>query len=315
VLLEGPCGSGKTTLLTHEFPRRLYVTLNASADRCAARRDPAAFLARLRVAAIIDDVHRAPELVAHLAVMPNPPNVLLASSHKLRLPLTTLRLYHPTRAELEGRVPLPIEMLGHFAPAAGAQQPAHARCPWPPDARLSLANEVRDADRFEEFHHVAFQHSGEVLDCEKLAREADVSRTTAVRWLAMLDTCFLTLELEPWPDDFGRRLVRSPKLHFLDSTVFESAMISQIYRNASHSAQAPGLRYWRDSNGMEIPLVVQMPGAEPVPVAIAEMPNPIDEARLRRWMALAGTQSAAIISRRPATQPTGRIVRYSAAEL
>jgi predicted AAA+ superfamily ATPase len=96
--------------------------------------------------------------------------------------------------------------------------------------------------------------------------------------LAVLDACFLTLQLEPADDDFGRRAVRRPKLHFLEhSTNFESQVVSEIYRNARHADISPRLRYWRDSNGLEIPLLI-----EETPVQIAAQPTPADEARLVR---------------------------------
>lgn len=318
VLLEGPRGSGKTTLLRREFPHRLYVTLNETADRRAARQDPEAFVLRLRAAAIIDDVHRAPELASYLARTPAPKPLILASSRKLGLPVRTLRLYHPTRAERERRPALPLEMLGHFAPRP-AERSAIASA-WPIDRGLIDRDvqelvRIQDMDRLEAFICVALEASGRVLDVQELARQAGLSRTTAVRWLAALDACFLTLTLPPYNDDFGRRLVRSPKLHFMDGGTFESAVVSEIYRNAANTGQIPDLRYWRDSNGLEIPLVVQLAGVAPMAVAIAETPNPTDESRLQRWMSLAEIQKSAMISIYPREQRRGPILRYSLNQL
>jgi ABC-type transport system involved in cytochrome c biogenesis ATPase subunit len=53
ILVQGPRGSGKTTLLRREFSGHIYVTLEDAADRSRARRDPAAFLARLRGPAVM----------------------------------------------------------------------------------------------------------------------------------------------------------------------------------------------------------------------------------------------------------------------
>ncbi len=318
VLLEGPRGSGKTALLKTEFPRRLYITLEDAPHRRAARLDPARFLARLRTAAIIDDVHRAPELTAYLAQTSEPRSILLASSRKLTLPITTLTLYHPTRAELERRPPLPVNMLGHFAPV-----PLHTKpelFPWPRNATLLERDiqdlvRLRDLDRFYTLLEHAANTTGQVLDAQKLARLAGTSRTTAVRWLAVLDACFITVRVEPYDDAFGRRLIRSPKLHFLDTESFESRVVSEIYRNAMHAAQTPGLRYWRDSNGSEISLVVKQPGAPAMPVLIAEHPDPTHEARLKRWMNLAGVRNAAIISAHARTAARGGILRYTLDQL
>lgn len=314
VLLEGPRGAGKTTLLQSEFPRRLYITLDDASDRRAARRDPAAFLARLRVAAVIDDVHRAPELTAYLARAPEPRPIILVSSRKLSLPITTLRLYHPTRAEREGRPPLALEMLGHFVP--GRADHSRAVATWPKDHRLIERDiqelvKVQDLDRFHTFLQLALERSGQVLDQQKLAEAAGTSRSTVSRWLAVLDACFLTLRLQPCDYDFGRRLVQRPKLHLLESKAFESSVVSEIYRNAVHTAIMPDLRYWRDSNGLELAVVLQLPGSPPMGVAIVEVPNPTDEARLQRWMNLAGSRSAAMVSFRCREQQRRRIFRYT----
>ena len=287
-------------------------------DRRAARRDPAAFLRRLRIAAIIDDVHRAPELVAHIAQGAEPKPVLLGSSRRLSLPITTLRLYHPTRAEREGRAPVSLDMLGHFVPVRGAAPGSPAS--WPVDRRLLERDiqelvHVRDLDLFDRFYQLALERSGEVLDQQKLARMAGASRTTVVRWLAALDACFLTIRLEPCDYDLGRRLVRGPRLHFLESSSFRSAAVSEIYRNAVHTGQTPDLRYWRDSNGLEVALVVQLPNSELTPVSIVETPNAIHEARLQRWMALAGARNGAIVSSRTVGHQGQRVLRYTLAEL
>jgi hypothetical protein len=318
LVIEGPRGAGKTTLLRREFPRRLYLTLEDAADRRAARRDPAAFLARLRVAAIIDEVHRAPELVTHLARGIEPRPITLVSSLKLSLPLRTLRLYHPTQAEREGRPPLPIEMLGHFVPVRSDGARAPARWPGgysPIERDVQELMQVRDPDRFGAFVQVAREHSGRVLDQQRLGRLAGVSATTAVRWLSVLDACFLTIRLEPCGFDFGRRLTRHPKLHFLDGVSLESKVVSEIYRNAAHTGQAHDLRYWRDSNGLEIPLVLQFPGSPPMPVAIVEAPNPAEDARLQRWMKLAGTSRGAMVSLRSREHQRGQILRYTVDQL
>jgi predicted AAA+ superfamily ATPase len=297
LLLQGPRAAGKTTLLRREFPGHTYVTLEDARDRSAVRADPAAFLARLRGRAILDDLHRAPELQNHLAGTQAPWPLLLASSRRLSLPLPTLELHPPTLAERQRRPPLTLAMLGRFLPTA----PAGPAAPWP-HRNLFLERDipalvhVRDVDRFESFLTAARARTGQPLDQQALAREAGVSHRTVVRWLAALDDCFLTLRLVPADLDLGRRLIRAPKLHFLDADAFESAVVSELYRNARHAGETPDLRYWRDSNGLTVPLVVQSEVADPVPVAIAAQPTPAETESVRRWMKLAGVQHGAVIA-------------------
>lgn len=318
VLLQGPRGAGKTTLLRREFPNHLYIDLALPADRARARRDPRGFLARLRAPSIIDEAHRAPELLSLFETDPPPQPLILASSLRLRLAIETLELQPPTHAERQRRPALPLEILGRFAPSkpsSAAELPAFP-LPGPSPADIHSLVSVHDLDRFHEFLAFARQRTACVLDQQALAREAAISHRTAVRWLQVLDTCFLTLRLPPLDNAFGRRLVRRPILHFLDSPEFASHAVAEVYRNAVHNGPQPQLRYWRDSNGFEIPLILD-DGVRLVPFGITTNPNPAVESALRRWMQLASCAEAAILTRHPGPpgRREGRLLRYGITQL
>ena len=314
VLVHGPRGAGKTDLLRREFPAHTYIALDDPADRQRARSDPQAFLARLRGPAIIDDLQRVPELWPYI---PAARRLILASSVKLSLPIETFELYPPTQAEREGRAPMSLEMLGRFAPAKIACGPR----PPPPPNRSWLHRDVhnlvllRDLDRFEFFLRNAESRSGQVLDMQAIANECDLSHRTVTRWLEVLDACFVTFRLPASTLDFGRRLVRSPKLHFFDSASVESQAIAQLYCNARHTGHTPDLTYWRDSNGSEMSLIVGTDSAPLMPVYIASEPDPPGAARLRRWMNLAGVHQGAIISQKAGRLSRGGILSYAVSQL
>jgi len=319
VLVQGPRSAGKTTLLRREFPAHTYLPLDDPEFRARARQDPASFLARLRGPAFIDDLHRAPELIGHLATGSAAGRLVLASSRRLTLPVTTFELYPPTRAELERRAPLSLAMLGHFVPPAGLAAAA-GFAPWPAvrsylDHDLADLIQVRDRDRFERFAGLAAARSGQILDQQALARACDISHRTAVRWLAVLETCFQTLRIPPAPFAFGRRLLRAPKLHFLASESFESQVVIALYCNARHAGLAPEFFYWRDSNGLEVPLVVISDLAPPLPVVAVPEPHPVVEARLRRWMQFARVTHGALITNSSGPSRRGGVLRYSVNKL
>lgn len=316
VLVQGPRGAGKTALLRREFPGHTYVSLDDPAERGRARLDPRSFLARFRGPTVIDDIHRVPELLPHIA---GPRPLILASSRRLNPPFTRFELYPLTQAEREGRPPLSLEMLGRFVPAAAPAinvpvTPAPSDRSWLERDVRALIN-VQDLDRFESFVRTAEAQSGAILDQQAIARKCNVSHRTVARWLGVLDACFQTLLLSPCGAAFGRRLIRSPRLHFLQSSELESRAVSEIYRNARHADSVPDLSYWRDSNGLEIPLIVHVEGAPLMPVCIAAEPNPTDVARLHRWMELAGVHQGAIIAQRHGQLRRKGIVSYSIAQL
>ncbi len=292
--------------------------MDDAADRVRARQNPGGFLAKFRGPSIVDDLHRAPELVSLLAEHPVPHPVVFASSRRLRLQIATLELHPPTAAERQRRPALSLEMLGRFVPAKPMATPAYPQ--WNPP-RGFLAHDVRDLvsvhdmDRFERFLEVARAQSGGVMDQQAMADECNISHRTVARWIEVLDDCFQILRLAPADFDAGRRLIRRPKIHFLDSNVFESRVITAIYRNAKHAGEEADLRFWRDSNGFEIPLVIQQAGMLPMPVSIAEAATPREVTRLRRWMELAGVAQGTMISDREGPLRGGAIQRYSIAQL
>jgi uncharacterized protein len=318
ILVHGPRSSGKSTLLRQEFPAHTLLSLEDPAVRLRARQDPASFLARLRGPAFIDDLHRAPELVHQLAIGPAPRRLVVASSRRLHLPVATFELYPPTRAERQRRPPVSLDLLGRFAPGPGPAPPTFPA--WPP-ARSFLDFDVRELvnlremDRFERFYFAAAEQSGQLLDQQALARQCGVSHRTAVRWLAVLDTCFQTLHLPSSSQSFGRRLLRAPKIHFLASECFESQVVTELYRNACHAGRVPRFQYWKDSNGLEVPLLVEQEASPVVPVAIAAEATPPMEIKLRRWMTLAGVRQGALITNAGGGARRGGVVRYALPQL
>lgn len=302
VLLQGPRGAGKTTLVRHEYPDYAYLTL----DDPAVRRDPVAALRRLRGPAIVDAVHREPRLLD--AASPH----IYVSSLRMRTPMTTFELYPPTRAERQRRPALPVETLGRFAPSS--RLPAGEPPPWPAnrsflDLDLPAMIRVHDRSLFERFFVLAEARSGAILDQQALARELGVSHRTVVRWQEVLTAAFQIVLLSPFRETFGRRVIRRPKMHFVSGAEsFESEVVSEIWRNAHHAGLTPELCYWRDSNGLEVPLVV-----DGVPVGIAAEANPRVEAAVLRWAELAGHSHAGLITRRaaPGDRRAGRLLRYA----
>lgn len=303
-------------MLRSTFPAHTYVTLEDIADRTRARQDPQGFLGRLRGPALIDDVHRVPELLQY---MDGPRALILGSSIRLETPLETFELYPPTQAELEGRRPLPLEILGRFEPGPTegikpAARPFVRDRTWL-DRDVRALIQVHDLDRFEEFVSFAETTSGGIVFLKALAEACGLSLRTVTRWLGVMMMCFRIVALPASGMDFGRRLRQSPKLHYFDSTCLETRAVVEIYKNARHSGVIPDLSYWCDSNGFEIPLIIQTDTAPLMPVSIVGEPTPRDVVWLRRWMDLAGVTQGAIISERGGQLPRRGVVGYGVGQL
>jgi predicted AAA+ superfamily ATPase len=148
---------------------------------------------------------------------------------------------------------------------------------------------VGDIVSFSRFVRLCAGRNGQLLNLSSLGNDCGVTHSTAKRWLSVLETNFLVTLLRPHHRNFGKRLIKSPKLYFLDTgllcyllrirspedlaihasrgAVFESFVISELVKNYFHRGLEPDLYFWRDSAGHEIDVVIEH-GLELTPVEI-----------------------------------------------
>ena len=76
---------------------------------------------------------------------------------------------------------------------------------------------VGDEMAFLRFLRAAAARTGQLLNMAELARDADVAPNTAKNWLSILEASGLIYLLQPWHTNLTKRLVKTPKLYFLDT--------------------------------------------------------------------------------------------------
>ena len=76
---------------------------------------------------------------------------------------------------------------------------------------------VGDVETFSRFLRLCAGRCGQLTNLSALAADCGVSHATARRWLSILEASFLVVLLRPHYENFNKRLVKSPKLYFLDS--------------------------------------------------------------------------------------------------
>jgi len=113
-----------------------------------------------------------------------------------------------------------------------------------------------------------------------MAADCGITHTTARRWLSVLEASFLVLLLRPYYKNFGKRLMKSPKLYFLDTgllcyllriqkaeelhahalrgAIFESFVVSEMHKNFVHRGEEPALYFWRNSGGREVDVLIDL---------------------------------------------------------
>jgi len=121
--------------------------------------------------------------------------------------------------------------------------------------------------------------------------------------------------LRPHYRNFGKRLLKSPKLYFLDTgllcyllqirspselwhraergAVFESFVVSDLYKNFIHRGEAPPLHFWRDSTGHEIDLLIDL-GSRLIPIEIKSGETIASDYfdQLNYWRSLSGDENS-----------------------
>jgi predicted AAA+ superfamily ATPase len=137
---------------------------------------------------------------------------------------------------------------------------------------------VKDILTFEMFMQILAGRAGGLLNVQQLARDCGISHATAVSWLSILEIARIVYLLRPWFRNSAKRLIKSPKLYFTDTgllafllkyrdaetllagaasgAVFENMLIIEALKWKLNTHSAADLYFYRDSNGVEIDLIV-----------------------------------------------------------
>lgn len=143
------------------------------------------------------------------------------------------------------------------------------------DVRQILA--VSDLDRVATFIRLCAGRTGQLLNMQSLGGECGVTHNTVKSWLSVLQASGIIKLLRPWHANLGKRLVKSPKLYFLDTglacylrgiqkpehlpghplrgALFETFVVSEAYKQHDHSGKPERLWFYRDSHGNEVDLL------------------------------------------------------------
>lgn len=149
---------------------------------------------------------------------------------------------------------------------------------------------VGDLESFGRFVRLCAGRNGQLLNFSSLANDAGIAHTTAKRWISILEASFLVLLLRPHHRNFNKRLVKASKLYFLDpgllcfllrirspedlrlhasrGAIFESFVLSDLYKNFIHRGREPDLHFWRDSAGHELDVLLERGPEKLVPIEI-----------------------------------------------
>jgi predicted AAA+ superfamily ATPase len=142
---------------------------------------------------------------------------------------------------------------------------------------------VGDEMAFLRFLRASAARTAQLLNLAELARDADVAPNTAKKWLSILQASGLVYLLEPYHSNMTKRLVKSPKLYFLDTglcaylaewsspetleagamsgTILQTWIMGEILKSWWHNGRRAPFYYYRDKDQKEIDLLIVQDGA------------------------------------------------------
>jgi uncharacterized protein len=323
VALTGPRQSGKTTLARQVFADKPY-------------------FAQLEHGAVLDEVQRAPELLSYLQGVVDERarmgEFVVAGSQQFGL-LAQIAQSLAGRVGLLQLLPLSQAELAQAALAPKSLEQAMWRGGYPAlfDRRRRLGEPglwlaaytatyierdvrqrlgVTNLTLFQRFVLMCAARTGQLLNLSALASDCGISHTTARSWLTVLEASYLVVLLPPHHRNFGKRLVKMPKLYFLDTgllchllriesaltlathalrgAVFESWVVTQTLKHRWNRGLPSDVFFWRDNHGTEIDLMFEHGGAlHAVEIKSGATFSPDWLRGLNRWRGYAGADAAA----------------------
>jgi len=320
VAVLGPRQAGKTTL-ARTLNDYNYVNLENPEYRFLASEDPIALFQRYPGKLIIDEIQRVPELLSRIQEIVDNENLpgrfVITGSHQLQL-------RESISQSLAGRIgiltllPFSIQELKsagisfdqfsdyaftgflprvydqHLRPATAYEN--YYRTYVERDVRM-LVN-LKNAGLFEKFIRLLAGRTGQLLNISSLGNDVGVDGKTITHWLSILEASHIIFKLPPYHENFGKRLIKSPKYYFIETglltylldiesskqvlrdplvgNIFENIVVMECVKALANQGKRPNLYFMRDSNGNEIDIVFKKQGVlTAVEIKSASTFNPV----------------------------------------
>lgn len=301
LVVTGPRQSGKSTLVRHAFPEHRYVSLEDLDQREFAETDPRGFLNQFNEGAILDEAQRCPALFSYLQTRVDkrqqPGEFILTGSQQFGLlsgitqslagRAALLTLLPMTYGELQrsGKIGKNLDKIlfdGAYPPIFDRGLEPHL---WHGNyVRTYLERDVRqlikvqDLGTFQRFLKLCAGRTGQLLNLSSLANDCGITHNTAKAWISVLEASYIVHLLPPHHQNFNKRLVKTPKLYFLDTglatwllgiqnheqltthaqrgALFETWVIGELLKARYNAGETSNLYFWRDRSGHEVDLLI-----------------------------------------------------------
>jgi predicted AAA+ superfamily ATPase len=138
---------------------------------------------------------------------------------------------------------------------------------------------IKDISQFQSFLKLLAGRVGSLLNLQEIAKEVGIVHSTVKSWLSILENSRIIYILRPYFRNISKRVVKSSKIYFTDTgllshllgyqtpetllsgpasgSVFENMIVIDVLKNKFNHKGKEDLYFYRDSNGIEVDLVIE----------------------------------------------------------
>lgn len=302
LVLTGPRQSGKSTVLRTIFSSWNYVTLDDPVLRNQCREDPSLFLENHPPPCIIDEIQYAPMLLPYIKIIVDknrsktgqylltgsqifPLIRGLSESLAGRAALFELHGFNQREYKLEsdsidslfkriysGSYPDPlIHKVNREVFLSSYIQTYLER-------DIRHVENVQNLSLFQNLLELLASKVGNLLNLSEISKSLGVSQTTVKRWVSLLESSRIIYLLKPYSNNIKKRIVKSPKIYFLDTgllsyllrypdyktlmagpvngAILENHILCELYKQNINRNGQDSFFFFRDSNQNEIDIII-----------------------------------------------------------
>jgi predicted AAA+ superfamily ATPase len=304
VLVTGPRQAGKSTLLQHCLKDYRYVSLDDPLIRGLAESDPALFLRAYEPPLILDEIQYAPSVLSYIKMKVDADRrrhgqyVLTGSqifplmkgvSESLAGRIAVFQLYPlswheiPEREVFEEKS-VAEQILKGFYPEFQVEPKLNPKF-WHSaylstylERDLRMMRNIHDLGQFQRYLILLAARGGQLFNLNEIGKECGISQTTAKDWLMLLQATSIIYLLEPYARNLTKRIIKSPKLFFVDTGllcyllrietieqlihspfgghVFENMVVMEKIKQFAEKGERSPCYFYRTNKGLEVDLLI-----------------------------------------------------------